>query len=122
MAKSRANLKVIASPPRKAGAVARARAAPVVLPPGSTQRIVDAITTAIVERRLMPGTKLAEQQIAHAALAPLRRALRHRAFFPHLQQQIEHAADSEKQLIDNEKLQLGAQCRGVGRIAAGVGK
>ncbi len=31
---------------------------------GSTQRIVDAITTAIVERRLMPGTKLAEQQIA----------------------------------------------------------
>jgi DNA-binding GntR family transcriptional regulator len=29
-----------------------------------TQRIVDAITTAIVERRLMPGTKLAEQQIA----------------------------------------------------------
>jgi DNA-binding GntR family transcriptional regulator len=36
-------------------------AAPV---PSSTQRIVDAITTAIVERRLMPGTKLAEQQIA----------------------------------------------------------
>ena len=36
-------------------------AAPVVQP---TQRIVDAITTAIVERRLMPGTKLAEQQIA----------------------------------------------------------
>jgi DNA-binding GntR family transcriptional regulator len=31
---------------------------------GSTQRIVDAITTAIVERRLMPGTKLVEQQIA----------------------------------------------------------
>jgi len=31
---------------------------------GSTQRIVDAITTAIIERRLMPGTKLAEQQIA----------------------------------------------------------
>ena len=30
----------------------------------STQRIVDAITLAIVERRLMPGTKLAEQQIA----------------------------------------------------------
>jgi DNA-binding GntR family transcriptional regulator len=34
------------------------------LPAGSTQRIVDAITAAIVERRLMPGTKLAEQQIA----------------------------------------------------------
>lgn len=32
--------------------------------PNMTQRIVDAITSAIVERRLMPGTKLAEQQIA----------------------------------------------------------
>lgn len=32
--------------------------------PGTTQRIVEAITTAIVERRLMPGTKLAEQKIA----------------------------------------------------------
>ena len=32
--------------------------------PSSTQRIVESITTAIVERRLMPGTKLAEQQIA----------------------------------------------------------
>lgn len=31
---------------------------------GPTQRIADAITAAIVERRLMPGTKLAEQQIA----------------------------------------------------------
>lgn len=31
---------------------------------GTTQRIADAITTAIVERRLMPGTKLAEQPIA----------------------------------------------------------
>ncbi|HEX6708480.1 MAG TPA: GntR family transcriptional regulator [Albitalea sp.] len=30
----------------------------------STWRIVEAITTAIVERRLMPGTKLAEQKIA----------------------------------------------------------
>ncbi|MED5618101.1 GntR family transcriptional regulator [Ideonella sp. BN130291] len=30
----------------------------------TTQRIVDAITAAIVERRLMPGTKLAEQQVA----------------------------------------------------------
>jgi DNA-binding GntR family transcriptional regulator len=29
----------------------------------TTQRIVDSITTAIVERRLMPGTKLAESQI-----------------------------------------------------------
>ncbi len=31
---------------------------------GMTQRIADSITTAIVERRLMPGTKLAEQKIA----------------------------------------------------------
>ena len=31
---------------------------------GSTERIVEAITTAIIERRLMPGTKLAEQKIA----------------------------------------------------------
>jgi DNA-binding GntR family transcriptional regulator len=31
---------------------------------GPTQRIVDSVTTAIIERRLMPGTKLAEQQIA----------------------------------------------------------
>ena len=31
---------------------------------GSTHRIVESITEAIVERRLMPGTKLAEQQIA----------------------------------------------------------
>jgi len=29
-----------------------------------TQRIVESVTTAIVERRLMPGTKLAEQKIA----------------------------------------------------------
>lgn len=36
-----------------------------VAPPSSTtQRIVESVTTAIVERRLMPGTKLAEQQIA----------------------------------------------------------
>jgi DNA-binding GntR family transcriptional regulator len=32
--------------------------------PGATQRIVDSITAAVVERRLMPGTKLVEQQIA----------------------------------------------------------
>ena len=31
---------------------------------GSTARIVDAVTTAIVERRLAPGTRLAEQKIA----------------------------------------------------------
>ena len=33
-------------------------------PAGATQRIVESITSAIVERRLMPGTKLAEQKIA----------------------------------------------------------
>ncbi len=84
MSKRGANLKVIAplagaseSASARAGApTASARAArvskqdrapkaaaPVTLT-GSTQRIVDAITTAIVERRLMPGTKLGEQQIA----------------------------------------------------------
>ncbi len=55
-----------AARPRGAGrskAAAAARPAPPPAP-GATQRIVDAITTAIVERRLMPGTKLAEQPIA----------------------------------------------------------
>ena len=33
-------------------------------PRGATGRIVESITGAIVERRLMPGTKLAEQKIA----------------------------------------------------------
>jgi DNA-binding GntR family transcriptional regulator len=69
-----ANLKVIrpadsTSTGRKRSAGQRApgtRAqAPVDAPlTGTTERIVDSITTAIVERRLMPGTKLAEQQIA----------------------------------------------------------
>jgi DNA-binding GntR family transcriptional regulator len=67
-----ANLKVI----RPASAPASRRRAPVrrsadgaeapqgAAPTGATERIVASITTAIVERRLMPGTKLAEQQIA----------------------------------------------------------
>ncbi len=48
----------------------KSRAHPVVVRPaagsggGSTARIVESILDAIVERRLMPGTKLAEQQIA----------------------------------------------------------
>lgn len=55
MARSRAPLKVVAP---QASAVR-------VAPAGNaTQRIVDSITTAIVERRLMPGTKLAEQELA----------------------------------------------------------
>ena len=60
MARSRAVLKVIsATPPRRARS-------PTAEPEASstTQRIAESITTAIVERRLMPGTKLAEQQIA----------------------------------------------------------
>ncbi len=63
--RSRANLKAIGAFVPKA----RPHAAPAgpqetTLATGSTQRIVHAITTAIIERRLMPGTKLAEQQIA----------------------------------------------------------
>jgi DNA-binding GntR family transcriptional regulator len=62
MVRARANLQVIQPPPLRR----RGRAAPAapVAAEGSTQRIVDSITAAIVERRLMPGTKLAEQQIA----------------------------------------------------------
>lgn len=59
MSRTRANLDVI----EPAGAAA-AHAAEVDGGASSTARIVDSITAAIVERRLMPGTKLAEQQIA----------------------------------------------------------
>ncbi len=55
------------SPPIKlvAGrAVAPRAAQPEPEAGGTTARIVESITTAIVERRLMPGTKLAEQRIA----------------------------------------------------------
>ena len=55
-------------PSRRAPARAPRRAAPgagaTPAAPGTTARIVESITTAIVERRLMPGTKLAEQKIA----------------------------------------------------------
>jgi DNA-binding GntR family transcriptional regulator len=61
--RSRANLKVIDAPVRRPAA-ARAGGAESRAAGGATARIVDAITAAIVERRLMPGTKLAEQQIA----------------------------------------------------------
>ena len=61
MPRSRANLKVIEPHPVAPGRVRRTPVLPTV---GSTQRIVDSITEAIVERRLMPGTKLAEQNIA----------------------------------------------------------
>jgi DNA-binding GntR family transcriptional regulator len=58
MPRSRARLKLIEpAPSRRAGASEGA-------PASATQRIVESITSAIVERRLMPGTKLAEQKIA----------------------------------------------------------
>jgi DNA-binding GntR family transcriptional regulator len=50
------------SPPTAAPTRRRRVDAPV--PAGITDRIVASITSAIVERRLMPGTKLAEQKIA----------------------------------------------------------
>jgi DNA-binding GntR family transcriptional regulator len=49
---------------RSARAHAPRAAEPGANPDSATQRIADSITTAIVERRLMPGTKLAEQKIA----------------------------------------------------------
>lgn len=58
MPRSRANLRVIES------AVAPARRGNTAEPGNATDRIVASITNAIVERRLMPGTKLAEQKIA----------------------------------------------------------
>ena len=67
MATKRAQSHVIQPAARKATKARRATATEAAAPEpatGSTQRIVHAITTAIVERRLMPGTKLAEQQIA----------------------------------------------------------
>jgi DNA-binding GntR family transcriptional regulator len=64
MARSRANLQVIqppASPPARP--VRRSAGRSDMAAASTTQRIVDSITSAIVERRLMPGTKLAETQI-----------------------------------------------------------
>ena len=61
MSRSRSNLKVIPSSPAKREAGPAGGASP---PAGATQRIVQSITEAIVARRLMPGTKLAEQTIA----------------------------------------------------------
>jgi DNA-binding GntR family transcriptional regulator len=62
MPRSRASLRMIEG---ASGPARRARpAAADAVPAGSTQRIVESITAAIVERRLMPGTKLGEQKIA----------------------------------------------------------
>lgn len=55
-------LEIVAAPPRRRRVVAHADESP---SGGSTVRIVEAIAEAIVERRLMPGTKLGEQQIAN---------------------------------------------------------
>ncbi len=62
MPRSAARLQVIrASAPSRARRSGTARASDTG---DMTKRIADSITTAIVERRLMPGTKLAEQKIA----------------------------------------------------------
>ena len=62
---------MIETPTRQGAARAGALGRPAVARNGAgdisanpTQRIADSITAAIVERRLMPGTKLAEQKIA----------------------------------------------------------
>ena len=54
MTSRRSTLKIVAPP-------APAPATP--SPAGATERIVESITAAIVERRLMPGTKLSEQRL-----------------------------------------------------------
>jgi DNA-binding GntR family transcriptional regulator len=59
MPRSRASLRVIESGSPAVGRERRANGGA-----GTTERIVESITNAIVERRLMPGTKLAEQKIA----------------------------------------------------------
>ena len=67
MPRSRARLQVIES--ARAPAPARERRQAVAAPATSTQRIVDSITSAIVERRLMPGLLL----YAHRDLEVLQR-------------------------------------------------
>ena len=76
MSRTAANLNAIRPPrpaPRTPGAGKKQAARPATRAAGAqddaelqttTRRIAEAITTAIVERRLMPGTKLAEQKIA----------------------------------------------------------
>ncbi|HEU0203081.1 MAG TPA: GntR family transcriptional regulator [Burkholderiaceae bacterium] len=64
MAKPRNALKLVIGSRSKSAPAAAPLAADERDRPNTTERIVESITTAIVERRLMPGTKLAEQQIA----------------------------------------------------------
>ena len=65
MARTAQTLQVV-RPPARAPRASAARAAGLAAVGDMpvTQRIVESITAAIVERRLMPGTKLAEQKIA----------------------------------------------------------
>ena len=56
------NARQPATRPRQRPALKIVKPAPAPL--GATERIVDSITEAIVARRLMPGTKLAEQKLA----------------------------------------------------------
>jgi DNA-binding GntR family transcriptional regulator len=65
MPRTSANLQVIraAGPARRRARTGRGDT-PEAAPAGATKRIVESITAAIVERRLMPGTKLAEQKLA----------------------------------------------------------
>ena len=63
MPRTRPELKVIRASAAPKAAVSRTASSGTV-PVGATQRIVASITEAIVARRLMPGTKLAEQKIA----------------------------------------------------------
>ena len=64
MTRTRTSLKAIGPAHAAVLAAPAASALPSEAAASSTQRIVEAITTAVVERRLMPGTKLAEQQVA----------------------------------------------------------
>jgi len=70
MSRARTPLKIVApknDAPAALGAAAN-HDTPAGSPAGSaTQRIVDSITTAIAERRLMPGTKLSEQKILQSS-------------------------------------------------------
>lgn len=57
-------LKIVSSKPEPSDALgAGVLSGDASAPQGATQRIVDSITNAIAERRLMPGTKLSEQKI-----------------------------------------------------------
>ena len=55
---------IVALPSRRRRSASAAGAASQAAATGATERIVESITAAIVERRLPPGTKLAEQKIA----------------------------------------------------------